>query len=498
MNYVLLLALVPGLAFAVPITNNIDGIGPLGNIKPWICIEKDGEKGHVTLPLAPRQSGDANKASGNLYYAGASLRLDGCDANKNAFLGWLNLNISGQGPNFLKFDAPNEVTPSKNSLTITSNGQIIGSVIYPEHYKAIEPNPKMKVNPQTPAKNWEFTGINLSGLEFGKIPEPSVAPNLSKEDLADTQAFIKAGMNTVRVPISWGYLQHTLKGPLDLEYYNKLVKPTLQSLTNAKINTIVDLHAYMRYSKYGEHYSGYNPETGVVPDGNLITDVDAYKSVWGQLAKLILEDPSINKDYILFDLMNEPADMKGQEDSVFDIQAQLINMLRGKEIGFQGYILVEGNYWSGLHSWMTQGREAKKDNATLFLEAMKKHKVTELSKVLVNVHQYLDHDFSGTHNDCVQDINTTGDDGFNLHAFSQWLKENQLKAIVTEFGTGLNSASCSKPLQEFMAYLHRNSASGTNYGFVGWTIWSTGHGWGNYNLRVKPDSYQMDVLKQNL
>lgn len=492
------LALLTGLAFEAPVTNTINGIGPLGNIKPWVCIEKDGQKGNVTLALAPGQSGNANKASGNLYYAGASLRLDGCDGNKNAYLGWLNLGFSATGINSLTFEAPNESKPTENSLQINSNGQIIGSVIYPENYKALEPNLDMKVNPITPAKNWEFTGINLSGLEFGKIPQPSVVPNLSKDDLADTQAFIKAGMNTVRVPISWGYLQHQINGPLNLEYYNKLVKPTLQSLTNAKINTIVDLHAYMRYSKYGEQYSGYNPETKVVPDGQLITDVEAYKSVWGQLAKLILEDPSINKDYILFDLMNEPANMEGHEDKVFDVQAQLINLLRGKEIQFNGYLLVEGNYWSGLHSWTTQGREEKKDNATLFLEAMKKHQVTDLSKVLINVHQYLDNDYSGTHDECLQDINTTGPNGFNLHAFSQWLKENQLKAIVTEFGTGLNGASCTKPLQDFMAYLHRNSASGTNFGFVGWTIWSTGHAWGDYNLRVKPNSYQMDVLKQNL
>ena len=28
--------------------------------------------------------------------------------------------------------------------------------------------------------------------------------------------------------------------------------------------------------------------------------------------------------------------------------------------------------------------------------------------------------------------------------------------------------------------------------------WSSGHGWGDYNLRVKPQSYQMDVLKDFL
>lgn len=47
-----------------------------------------------------------------------------------------------------------------------------------------------------------------------------------------------------------------------------------------------------------------------------------------------------------------------------------------------------------------------------------------------------------------------------------------------------------------MNYLKDNSAQNKEYGFVGWTIWSAGHGWGDYNLRVKPDSYQMDVVKE--
>ncbi|MDA9272220.1 glycoside hydrolase family 5 protein [bacterium] len=342
----------------------------------------------------------------------------------------------------------------------------------------------------------------MSGLEFSKVIDPFVIPNLSAEDssttnsdLTDTQAFIDAGMNTVRVPVSWGYLQ--LEGPGEGDiyqaYYANYVRPLLQTLTHAKVNTIVDLHAYMRYSKFGQQYSGCG-SSGQCPDGQLITDEKAYESVWGKLVDLIQKDNLIDKDYILFDLMNEPVGVP--DDKVFTIQACLIKLIRSKQ--FDGYILVEGNNWSGLHSWTTEewtGADGRSyTNASLFTrDNFAQAGITDLSKILINVHQYLDSNYSGTHDDCQQDLTTTGANGFNLDAFVDYMKENQLQAIVTEFGSGRNSTSCSAPLHQFMQYLKDNKTT-TTYGFAGWTIWSTGHGWGNYNLRVVPQGYQMQIL----
>jgi len=64
--------------------------------------------------------------------------------------------------------------------------------------------------------------------------------------------------------------------------------------------------------------------------------------------------------------------------------------------------LFEGNSWSGLHSWITEhwtGTDGKTySNATLFTrDNFKKAGITDLSKILINVHQYLDSDYSGTH-----------------------------------------------------------------------------------------------------
>jgi endoglucanase len=470
-------------------------VGPNNSVKPFICVQN--QNGQITLKLAPGQSGDANKASGNEYYVGATIRFDGCEYN-NVYLGYIGFSLSNSGNNAISgYTPPEGVHIAYEDRAIDSQGHVTGAI----RYTPIAVNhdlPHPSTNPY-----WQFAGINLSGLEFNKVIDPVVIPNLSVEDegtkntdLADTKAFINAGVNTVRVPISWGFIQldGPGKGSLNLSYYDNYLRPLLQSLTEANVYAMIDLHAYMRYSEFGKQYSGCGAE-GACPDGTLITDEKAYQSVWGELWALIQKDPAINKDYIMFDLVNEPVDVP--DDKVFTIQASVIKMLR--EQHFDGYILVEGNSWSGLHSWASdswKGSDGQSyTNATLFTrENFEKAGITDLSKVLINVHQYLDSNYSGNGNSCQQDLTTTGPNGFNLNAFVDYLNQNKLKAIVTEFGGGSNAESCREPLRQFMQYLQDNSANNRDYGFTGWTIWSTGHGWGGYNLRVKPDSYHMGVL----
>jgi len=493
------LSLFSRLCQADTISNHIQGVGPNGTVRPYVCIQN--ENGQVTLSLAPDQSGDANSASGNPTYAGGALRFGGC-TSENDYLGYLGLLIgNGNTPAISNYAAPLGVHIAYTHRNIDLLGNLTGAI----SYTPISPNYSfLPASTQYPSF---FIGINLSGLEFGKSIAPSVMPNLSTEDaattvsdLSDTQAFIQAGMNTVRLPVSWDYLQWDGPGVGDInpDYYDNFVKPLLETLTSANIYTIVDLHTYMRYSTYGQQYSGCGA-SGACPDGKLILYGGAYVSLWKKLWEKIQKNPKINANYILFDLVNEPVDVP--EDNVFTIQVSIIKMLREQQ--FNGYILVEGNAWSGLHSWTTTSWTGASGvtytNATLFTrENFIKAGIPDLSKILINVHQYLDSDYSGTHNNCLQDLSTTGDNGFNLSAFTTYLAQNKLKAIVTEFGSGTNAQSCEQPLKQFLTYLKNNSAQTQESGFVGWTIWSTGHGWGNYNLRVTPRSYQTNILKEFL
>jgi endoglucanase len=489
-------------ANAETITNKITGVGPKDSlVSPYFCIQD--ANGTVTYALAPGQSIDGNKYSGNNYYVGGTLRFGGCGTD-NSYLGYLGLSVNAQHNNKVStYSPPAGVHVAYTNPAIDGNGNLTGNI----EYTPINSNFNLLDSPPTQNATWDFVGMNLSGLEFSKMVDPVVIPNLSAEDasspysdLADTKSLLNSGMNTVRVPISWGYLQ--LEGPgkgdLNLNYYNSYVKPLLETLTSAHVYAMLDLHAYMRYSVFGKEYSGCGVD-GKCPDGTLILDPNAYKDVWSKFYALIKNNPKINMNYIMFDLVNEPVDVPN--DSVFTIQAQVIKALR--EQGFQGYILVEGNSWTGLHSWSntwtsTDGKTTY-SNATLFTrENFAAQGVTDLSKVLINVHQYLDSNYSGTHDSCVTDLNTRGAEGYNLQEFVEYLQKNKLKAIVTEFGGGKDAGSCGAAMTRFMDYLKDNSAKNKDYGFVGWTVWSTGHGWGDYNLRVTPKSYHMQVLKNYL
>jgi len=486
-------------AHAHNLANRIQGLGPNDAMRPYVCIQN--ANGQVLLTLAPDQSGDANTASGNPGYAGGAIRFNGCNA-ENDYLGYLGLLVGYQVlPSISNYTPPVGVHITYTHPSIDPSGNLSGEI----KYTPILPN--FSFLPTNTHYTNFFVGINLSGLEFGKSISPFVIPNLSVEDvdtsgsdLTDTQTFIQAGMNTVRLPVSWDYLQWDGPGigAINTDYYDNFVKPILQTLTSANVYTIVDLHTYMRYSTYGVEYSGCGT-SGTCPDGQLVLDETAYLSLWKQLWKKIHNDPKININYILFDLVNEPVEVP--EDKVFTIQVAIIKMLREQQ--FSGYILVEGNAWSGLHSWTTATWKGaggvSYTNDTLFTrENFLKTGISDLSKILINVHQYLDSDYSGTHNDCLQDLSTTGDNGFNLDAFTNYLAKNKLKAIVTEFGAGTNARSCEQPLKQFLTYLKNNSAQSQESGFVGWTVWSTGHGWGNYNLRVTPSTYQTKILNEFL
>lgn len=493
---ILPLLLIPSLSFAANLSNQLNGVGTgKAEVKPYVCIQdKDGQ---VQLSLAPGAVGDANQAAKSGAYVGATLRFGGCGSN-NSYLGYLNLNLDGSDANAVSTYVKPDDSIDFTNYHIGSDGTFTGKITF----KAIDDNSDI-----TPAHNnttWQFAGVNLAGLEFGSMLSPSVIPDLSAKnaqkstsDLNDTQTFIQQGINTIRLPLSWSYLQNEGAGVGEIntqDYYNSYVRPALRSLTQAKVNTIVDLHTYMRYPKFGEQYSGCGG--GACPDGTLITDENVYKDIWLKLYTLIKQDPQINQQYILLDLVNEPVDVP--DDKVFTIQASVIKALRSA--GFEGYILVEGNSWSGLHSWLSyqwSGSDGKTyTNASLFSrENFARAGINDLSKIIINVHQYLDSNYSGTSNDCQQNIWTEGDNGFNLNAFVNYLQQNQLKAMVTEFGAGQNASSCSAPLHDFMQYLQDNSAQNKEYGFAGWTIWSSGHGWGTYNLRVTPQSFQWDVLK---
>lgn len=485
------------LAGASTVTNQITGVGPSDvnkKINPVWCIQDN--SGQVTYSLAYGDSVNPYAYSGNDGYAGGALRFDGC-AYEDTYLGYMGL--SGDT---ISYESPEGVHISYKNREIDGEGNLTGKI----QYTAIEPNFNLP-SPCEGNRTWEYSGVNLSGNEFGTEPAPNTIVNLSEEDsatassdLADMRGFTFSGLNTVRMPNHWGFLQPdgAGKGDIYANFYDSYIKPSLQSTTSAGHYTIIDWHTYFRYSEFGKQAAGCDG-TGPCPDGTLITDSAVYIDALTKLNDLISKDPEIDMSRILIDISNEPVEVP--DDKVFTVQVDVIKALQ--TAGFTGKLLVSGNFWSGLHSWATSywtGSDGTTyTNANLFTRDNFVAAGIDPDAIIINAHQYLDSDYSGTHSDCLTDLSTTGSTGFNLQTFIDYLKENKLTAMVTEFGVGTDQTTCESALRQFLDYMQANSATDDKeYGFVGWQMWGAGHGWGDYEMGVTPDSYKWQVASSYL
>lgn len=539
-------------AETIPVINDLKGsidpgaVGYAASL-PYICVRKttEGEKeGPTEFVIKPDGKEVILSGGHNQYWYDASVRLNGCrDKDEvdpvtkkrikaDPYVGYLGIGKQDGRPeiplkNNLSF-SPSDRMTIENPQKFGHTNKITGTLTYvaiPENLKGTGLKPLVKNRKLT------YVGINLSGGEFGKAISANSVPDLSDgtkpgPDLKNMQTYIAAGINTVRVPIHWGYLE-LLKEPSTIDrpewiwneaYWKKLIAPTLATLTNAGIYTIIDLHSYLHYSTFGAEVAGCLDEVPKCPDGTKDINPAHYIKAWNDILTGVRKPGSnIIEKYLMFDLVNEPAgnqkngyaEVVSPQDA-FNVQIQVARAIQAQVPEFQGKILLEGASWTGLHSWKEKIKGADTTNDVAFSRKNLEQAGIKFNKnsnnVLINVHQYFDDDFSGTQDVCLKDLNSVGKEGkkFNTAEFAKWLKDENLKAIVTEFGASNNKEkkseeSCKPILNEFVQYLianavKENEAAG---GFLGATLWATGHDWGDYNLLFGPDTYQFKTFINN-
>lgn len=508
----------PSFSETTGLNNQLNGFGKTGtpgytNTVPVLCFQN--ANGVITAPPLGYGQTLFNLAqySGNQYYAGATIHAGGCDATNDPYLGYIDFSISPDGPiKFNSYQNKSAVHINFNNLSVNSNGTLTGTPVY----TSIDSNLNdSTLSPLSVNRSLPYVGVNLSGLEFSSIINTTTIPDLSitdandpsmsqYSDLATMRQFVQGGLNTVRIPISWGFL--ALGGmddyTLNMTYWTNFVQPLLETLTSAGVYTILDLHSYMHYSWMGNQISGCNSTISQCPDGTLDTNPNDYVGIWKNIYAQINSDSNIKQQYLMMDIFNEPVAAPGETltaTQVYNAEVPVALYLQSQN--FPGKILLEGNNWSGLHSWTTLAYADGKTNADVFTKANLEASGLNTNNILINVHQYLDSDFSGTQSTCqpASALTSTGTNGFNLDAFSNYLQTNDLQAIVTETGAPTAAqASCQDTLSQFVSYLNQHAANGSSGGFVGMTLWGAGHGWGNYNLFVGPTTYQFTTLMNDV
>lgn len=133
-------------------------------------------------------------------------------------------------------------------------------------------------------------------------------------------------MNTFRVAFLMERLvPDKLTGGFAAAYLADL-KSTVSHITSKGAYAVLDPHNYARYY------------------GNVITDVDGFKTWWTNVASQFKDN-----DKVVFDCNNEPHDMPSM-DLVVKLNQACINGIRAAGANSQ-YIFVEGTSWSGAWSW---------------------------------------------------------------------------------------------------------------------------------------------------
>jgi len=173
-----------------------------------------------------------------------------------------------------------------------------------------------------------------------------------------------------------------------------------------------------------------------------------FGAFWGELAKRFADN-----EKVMFGLMNEPHDMPSSLNFA-NLQAAIDKI---RQSGAKNLIIAPGNSWAGGHAWTQGGSEANSNWI---------HKLVDpLNNTAIDIHEYLDQDFSGGHTACTQDA------AKNLAGVTAWLKEHRLKAFITEFG-GSNTPACVTMLNDMLDYMAKNEE------YIGWTAWAAGPFWG--------------------
>jgi len=285
---------------------------------------------------------------------------------------------------------------------------------------------------------FQYFGVNQAGAEFGTAIPGRLDKDYTWPSPSSIDYFLAHGLNTFRIPTLMERIAPPatgISGDFNQTYLVGLYQIVSYIVSNGGY-AIIDVHNYGRYN------------------GAIIKDVSAFGNFWAQLAGLVSWSPNI-----IFDLMNEYHDMDQQ--LVWQLNQAGISAIRST--GATNLILVEGNSWTGAWTWTTVNADT-----LIYL-------FDPLNNFAYEMHQYLDSDGSGSHEECVSD--TIGVE--RLTDATNWCLENNVKCFLGELGTGTGD-TCTAALEGALCYMKSSGA------WIGFTWWSAGPWWGTYYQSIEP------------
>ncbi|GHC06896.1 hypothetical protein GCM10007047_24940 [Cerasicoccus arenae] len=307
----------------------------------------------------------------------------------------------------------------------------------------------------------QMFGVNLAGAEFTTSAMPGTfGTHYFYPSAADFDYYQSKGLNLIRLPFRWERLQPTPNSPLNSAELDRLQQTV--ALADARgMKVILDMHNYARY--YGELIGSAN-----VPNS-------AYEDVWARIADSFEGNSAIYG----YGIMNEPHNTNGQWPAA--AQAA-VDGIRSEDANT--WIIVAGDGWSGSANWAVINENLN---------------ITDSSDLAIyEAHCYLDWDRNGVYaEDYDEDPLVSSNVGiYQLHSFVQWLKDNNARGFVGEYGVPYDDDRWHIALEKMLRHMGTQGISGT--------YWAGGAYWtASEPLSCQPrDNYttdrpHMQVLEQD-
>jgi hypothetical protein len=300
----------------------------------------------------------------------------------------------------------------------------------------------------------QLISANISGAEFGGTA--GIHDQQYHYPTYDELLYYKnKGILWFRLPFIWDRMQNVLNGPLNTAEL-ALMTRVLNDAQTLGMTLFIDNHSYARH---GGNAIG---STGGPTAANLA-------DFWRKMASAVKNHPALEG----YDVMNEPNNMPSA--TAWKVAAQAaINAIR--EVDTTHTIYIEGDNWSGAHSW----------DPTFIVN-------DPANNLVYQAHQYLDRDSSGSYK-----YSYDGEGAYpmvgvdKLKKFVDWIKANNFRGMIGEFGVPSNDARWLDAEKNMLDYMVANT--------IGGTAWSVGAWWpADYELYLsKPgtaDSSAFGLLK---
>lgn len=367
---------------------------------------------------------------------------------------WAKVTVAGQVKDVLIQAFERRVltyTPSNPSAFQVEMGNV------GRHYYTWRYSPKYDLPTTT-----LFTGVNLTGAEFAPYAIPGTFNlNYSYPTHAEIDYFMGKGMNTFRLPFLWERLQPVAMSDLKADELAH-IDDFVNYATGKGAAVVLDPHNYARY--YGKIVGQSEVPTVALAD------------LWSRLAAHYKDN-----NRVIFGLMNEPNSISNQA-WLTDVNAAIKAV---RTTGANNLVLVPGSNTNSGYSWDLKWSGTDLGRTMLGVS-------DPANNYAYEYHQYLDADGSGTSGNCVSP--TIGSQ--RLQDFTAWLKQNQKRGFLGEFGGGRND-TCYKALDDMLTYIDHNAEV-----WLGWTYWAAGPLWNEYIFTLEPnasgDRPQLSVLSKHL